>query len=93
MAAGAPVVLFPSLAGSVLECVESPRDGYAGERIWMGLGSLLAGRGSHGLELKHHREGCSHMVSHPFVQHLILDPARLGQDLSGFKVPYMAPPL
>ena len=52
----------------------------------MGLGTLMARRGEHELELGHHREGCSHKISHPFVQHLVLDPARPGADLAGFKV-------
>ena len=34
-------MLFPSLAGSVLECKESPVDGFKGTRIWMGLANLL----------------------------------------------------
>ena len=39
---GPPVVLFPSLAGSVLECEKSPVEGWGGgTRIWMGLTSLL----------------------------------------------------
>ena len=39
---GPPVVLFPSLAGSVLECKESPVEGFdLGTRIWMGLSTLL----------------------------------------------------
>ena len=36
------MVLFPSLAGSVLECEESPIPGYKDSRIWMGLGTLMA---------------------------------------------------
>ena len=39
---GPPVVLFPSLAGSVLECQASPVEGFdLGTRIWMGLSTLL----------------------------------------------------
>ena len=40
-----PVILFPSLAGTVLECHESPVAGYKGSRIWMEVSSLLAGDG------------------------------------------------
>lgn len=83
---GASVVLFPSLAGSVLECEESPVEGYQGERIWMGLSTLMAAGGDYELLQKHHRAGCAHAVKHPFVQHLVLDPARLGKDAAGFKV-------
>ena len=46
MAAGPPVVLFPSLAGSVLECEESPFPKYKGTRVWMGLSTLMAKRSS-----------------------------------------------
>lgn len=80
-----PVVLFPSLAGSVLECEESPIEGYAGTRIWMGLSSLLAGRGGETIKLED-TSGSSHQSSHPFVQHLVLDQTQPGQDISGFKV-------
>lgn len=43
--AGPPVVLFPSLAGTVLECRTSPVDGFEpGQRIWMEMSALMAGR-------------------------------------------------
>ena len=84
-AAGPPVVLFPSLAGSVLECEESPVDSYAGKRIWMGLGTLLSGASDYPIEIQGGSQS-SHLVSHPFVQHLVLDPARPGCDFAGIKV-------
>lgn len=50
---GASVVLFPSLAGSVLECLESPVEGFQGARIWMGLSTLLGlGGGRESVELQ-----------------------------------------
>ena len=57
---GPPVVLFPSLAGSVLECEESPVEGFdSGTRIWMGLSTLL------GASLTLYLEHCVHMQCVP----------------------------
>ena len=94
MAAGPPVVLFPSLAGSVLECEESSVKTYEGTRIWMGLKTLMASETSfagsvessspsstdcESGDLMFHRE-------HPFVKHLMLDSTRPGKDVPGVKV-------
>ena len=86
MAAGPPVVLFPSLAGSVLECEQSPLEGYPGTRIWMGVGTLLAGQGSKHEVILRDPSGYTWGVKHPFVQHLVLDPSRPGRDVPQFKV-------
>ena len=67
--AGPPVVLFPSLAGSVLECEESPVKGYEGKRIWMGLNTLIAGAADINVEIKASADSTI-VVKHPFVQHL-----------------------
>lgn len=47
---GPPVLLFPSLAGSVLESQASPVKGFGqGTRVWMALSSLMARSSGHKL--------------------------------------------
>ena len=69
MAAGPPVVLFPSLAGSVLECEKSRVPSYEGKRIWMEVNSLVPSEKVPPIELSP-SSGVTTMVSDPFVQHL-----------------------
>ena len=69
MAAGPPVVLFPSLAGSVLECEKSRVPNYEGKRIWMEVNSLVTSEKVPPIELSP-SSGVTTMVSDPFVQHL-----------------------
>jgi hypothetical protein len=39
-----PVILIPGLASSALDVVKSPDNVYVGKRVWIGLGSLAAGK-------------------------------------------------
>ena len=80
---GPPVLLFPSLAGSVLECHKSPVEGFSGKNIWMSLSVLTAGRSDYSLNVQHSGSS-SHIEQHPFVQHMVLDSD--GNDIEGFKV-------
>ena len=83
---GPGVLLFPSLAGSVLECKDSPVEGYKGSRIWMGLSTLLGvGGGQKGLDLEMSK-GSVVRTKNPFVQHMTLHPNKLGEDNPGYVV-------
>ena len=83
---GPGVVLFPSLAGSVLDCEDSPVEGYEGSRIWMGLTTLLGvGGGQKGLDLEM-SAGTVVQTQNPFVQHMTLHPNKLGEDNPGYVV-------
>ena len=82
---GPPVILFPSLAGSVLECHESPVENYVGKRVWMRLGALMDPSKAYELKITDDT-GSTTASSSPFVQHLVLDPSNPGKDIPGFKV-------
>jgi len=83
---GPPVVLFPSLAGSVLECQESTVEGFKGKRIWMALGSMMSGANAETATKVKDSATSYHMESNPFVQHMMLDPDSDGKDHNGIKV-------
>jgi len=97
---GPPVVLFPSLAGTVLECEESTlptwqkKGAKERQRVWMDLGALdIAGWGNKGEGTKIQDTATSyHMETNPFVQHMMLSVRDVngssegGQDFDGIKV-------
>ena len=78
---GPPVVLFPSLAGSVLHCHESPV--YKDKRIWMGIDCVTT-RTADGVVVEMHAGSSSHDVTNPFVQHISLHNG--GDDPPGIRV-------
>ena len=91
-AEGPPVVLFPSLAGSVLEAHESPVDGWGSAdnngvptRIWMSLRALSKGSVDNEVLIQD-SETSAHRTSNAFVQHMALNPHSNGEDPPGFKV-------
>jgi len=84
-ASGPGVVLFPSLAGSVLEVKKTQTRGWKeGDRVWMALGALAAGTG--GDQEVVDSATSSHKVKNAFVQHMALNPHSNGDDLPGFAV-------
>ena len=70
---GPPVILFPCLAGTVLECETSPVHP-KGERIWINLKHLAGGKQDE-IELG----GIA--TNNMFVQHISLDPGTNGEDV------------
>ena len=63
-------MLFPSLAGSVLECQKSETPGYAGTRVWMALSTVLKHGSNLHCVLSKDSATSAHYVSNPFVQHV-----------------------
>ena len=51
-----PVILIPGLASSALDVVQSSDSAYVGKRVWIGLGSLAAGKMFSGGRKKKDRE-------------------------------------
>ena len=80
---GPPVVLFPSLAGSVLEVHESPV-WERGDRVWMALGALTAN--SKLGDVVKDSDTSEHVVTNQFVQHMALNPHSNGEDRPGFAI-------
>ena len=80
---GPPVVLFPSLAGSVLEVHASPV-WERGDRVWMALGALTA-KSKLGDVVKD-SDTSEHVVTNQFVQHMALNPHSNGEDRPGFAI-------
>ena len=84
-ASGPPVLLFPSLAGSVLEVHKTQTPGWKeGDRVWMALGALAAGAGDE-QEVRDSATS-SHTVRNAFVQHMALNPHSNGEDIAGIEV-------
>jgi len=77
-------VIFPSMVGSQLECVESPIEGWGdGSLIIMNEAALgagfVSGKGK-GFTVQHNEESESHELSNVFLEHAMLDGSTPGED-------------